>query len=57
MINDHTVFRKIELDFYHLFTAGKLVSALNFQQNTDNTFHHTLTVLLHYLGNSEIQIC
>jgi len=23
----------------------------------DNTFHHTLIALLHYLGNSEIQIC
>jgi len=23
----------------------------------DNTSHHTIIALLHYLGNSEIQIC
>jgi len=34
-----------------------MLGAWNFQQTIDNTFHHTLSALLHYLGNSEIQIC
>ena len=40
-----------------IFTVLSLLeSTRNLQQRTYNIFHHTLTALRHYLGNSEIHI-
>jgi len=45
---------------FHLSVSGaccsQLESAWNFQQSTGNIFHHTLIMLLHYLGNSEMHL-